>query len=415
LRGFLLVQCLDRELSPQAYSQLKAIGNADVLVGIPAFNNLSTTNCSLSPVTDGLTTFFPDLKAAFFLGVPNSADGASIQTTQLPQGQGVLPAVYLGASGKGSAVKAILEAAQLLGVKAVVLVDSDLRGITPQWINLMLSPVLSDSGFVAPFYARRKYASALNDFLAYPLTYSLYGKEIRQPLGGDFGLSAALVNELLESPLWQTEQIRGFGVDIFETHTALAEGVLVKQAFLGVREHDSQAAVADLAPLFRQVAGSLFVCINHYRDAWESLGVGGCEVEIVGEQKHPDNLSASPIDLNATLSNFKVDFDANRQLTRTIIGERLTREFENLKALDKTEASLSTETWAKTVYSFVSAYAKADLGRKGQVLEALRVLWVGRVASFVKETWRLSARETERRGRDEADVLLKYRDTLNLT
>ncbi len=202
-------------------------------------------------------------------------------------------------------------------------------------------------------------------------------------------------------------------MDIFETHTALAEEFLVKQAFLGVREHDSQAAVADLAPLFRQVAGSLFVCINHYRDAWESLGVGGCEVEIVGEQKHPDNLSASPIDLNATLSNFKVDFDANRQLTRTIIGERLTREFENLKALDKTEASLSTETWAKTVYSFVSAYAKADLARKGQVLEALRVLWVGRVASFVKETWRLSARETERRVRDEADVFLKYRDTLN--
>ncbi len=99
--------------------------------------------------------------------MPNSADGASIQTTQLPQGQGLLPAVYLGASGKGAVVKAILEAAQLLGVKAVVLVDSDLRGITPQWINLLLSPVCQARG-LCPVLCTRKYASALNDFSRIP-------------------------------------------------------------------------------------------------------------------------------------------------------------------------------------------------------------------------------------------------------
>lgn len=409
-----MVQCLDRELSTQAYSQLEAIGKADILVGIPSFNSILTTTGVLSQVTDGLQTFFPNLKAAIFLGDSNSADDVSLKTVQLPQNRGLIPAVYLGASGKGSAVKAIFEAAHLLGAKAVALVDSDLHSITPQWLNLLLSPVLDGAGFVAPFYARRKYDGAITDFLAYPLTYGLYGKEIRQPLGGDFGLSAALVNQLLASPLWRTEQVRGLGVDIFETHTALARGLLVKQAFLGVRKRDPPTA-ADFASLFRQVVGALFFCINHYRDVWESLSVGGSEVEIVGEQKHPDNLSASPIDLNATLSSFKTDFDVNRSLTRTIIGERLTREFESLKTLDKTEASLSTETWTKTVYSFVSAYAKTDLARRLQVLEAMRVLWVGKVASFVKETWRLGAKETERRVRDEAEVFLKYRDTLNLT
>jgi hypothetical protein len=58
---------------------------------------------------------------------------------------------YIGASGKGSAVKAIFEAGKILQIKAGCMLDSDLRSISPEWIELLVAPVLvKDFGFVAP-------------------------------------------------------------------------------------------------------------------------------------------------------------------------------------------------------------------------------------------------------------------------
>ncbi len=165
--------------------------------------------------------FFSNLRSTIFVSDGNSTDGtlAAVEALRFPFKVNIIPATYAGISGKGSAVKAIFEAARFLNVKAVALVDSDLRSITPDWINLLISPILTGTGFVTPFYVRHKYDGTITNFLCYPVTSSLYGKEIRQPIGGDFGLSIELVEKLLESPLWQTRYVPLFGIDIFETHT----------------------------------------------------------------------------------------------------------------------------------------------------------------------------------------------------
>ena len=50
---------------------------------------------------------------------------------------------YDGVPGKGSAFRLIFEMAQKLGAKACCVVDSDLRSITPEWIDLLVRPVLN--------------------------------------------------------------------------------------------------------------------------------------------------------------------------------------------------------------------------------------------------------------------------------
>jgi len=61
-------------------------------------------------------------------------------------------------------------------------VDSDLRSITPEWFELLLGPILLDRcDFVAPLYLRHKYDGTITNSIVYPLTRSLYGKEVRQP------------------------------------------------------------------------------------------------------------------------------------------------------------------------------------------------------------------------------------------
>ncbi|MFX1476457.1 MAG: glycosyltransferase, partial [Promethearchaeota archaeon] len=263
----------DCALSPQASKILRKLKPADILVGIPSHNSAHTINYVVYQAAKGLETHFPSLKSVVLVSDGDSTDGTleSVKAMRLPFHVTVVPATYVGVSGKGSAVKAIFEAARLLGVKAVALIDSDLRSITSEWIKLLISPTLNGTGLVTPFYVRHKYDGTITNFLCYPVTSSLYGKKIRQPIGGDFGLSKGLVEELLESTLWQMPYIRRFGIDIFETHTALAKKFDVKQAFLGKKVHEAKDPSKHLSSMFREVAASLFTCTERYEKAWKKI------------------------------------------------------------------------------------------------------------------------------------------------
>ncbi len=78
---------------------------------------------------------------------------------------------YHGVPGKGSALRTIFAIAERLGARACAVVDSDLRSITPQWIELLLGPVV-DHGFdyVAPLYLRHKFDGTITNSIVYPLT-----------------------------------------------------------------------------------------------------------------------------------------------------------------------------------------------------------------------------------------------------
>ena len=56
-----------------------------------------------------------------------------------------LTLAYEGIPGKGSAFRCIFRVAELLGARACAVVDSDLRSITPEWMQLLLAPRLIDS------------------------------------------------------------------------------------------------------------------------------------------------------------------------------------------------------------------------------------------------------------------------------
>ena len=85
-----------------------------------------------------------------------------------------------------------------LQAKACAVVDSDLRSITPEWIDMLLRPILfAGYDFVAPYYQRHKYDGTITNSIVYPLTRSLYGVRVRQPIGGEFGISARLIARYL--------------------------------------------------------------------------------------------------------------------------------------------------------------------------------------------------------------------------
>ena len=403
----------DSALSLDARVYLHDIEKADILVGVPSYNNVLTASYVLSQIVKGLDMYFPSLKSVIFVSDGNSVDSTlkSVKRVNLPSRVKLIPAIYLGVSGKGTAIRAIFEAASYLKVKSVALVDSDLRSITPEWMQLLITPTMTGTGFVAPLYNRFKYDGTITNFLCYPVTTSLFGKDIRQPIGGDFGLSIELVEDLLDSPIWELPDVSRFGIDIFETLTALAKGYSVKQALLGVKNHDAKDPSSQLASMFRQVMNTMFTCIEQYEPVWKEIH-GVSKTPMFGEAKYEDTSETIEVSLPATIEAFKSKYNLYLDIYSSILEQDIQQKFMQLNQLENTKVDFPSEFWAKTVYSFIAEFHKTPTFYRERLIDALRVLWIGRVAAFLKETWEISRQECEEKIIEEAKVFEKLKPYL---
>src|SRR3972149_3022170 len=262
-----------KALSIQAQEALSRIGSADIVVGIPSYNSVKTIGRVVAQVASGLSTYFGDKDCLVLVSDGGSTD-ETLQVAsnlQIPSGLKLITFAYQGVSGKGTAVKAIFEAAIRVGADSVAMVDSDLQSITPEWIKLLIGPTLSGVDLMTPKYIRHKYDGTITNQLCYPLTRALYGLRIRQPIGGDFGLSGRLVKRLIESQLWENQYVPRFGVDIFITSSAIAKGFTVEEADLGAKIHAVKDPAFQLASMFTEVAGSVFACMQEYEGFWKRI------------------------------------------------------------------------------------------------------------------------------------------------
>jgi len=402
--------------SSKASQYLRETNNADILVGMPSYNNVITAKYVVSQIILGLETYFPNYKSVIFVSDGGSSDETlnSVKESNNIKSDNIklIPTIYIGASGKGTALRAIFEAASYLQVKSVALVDSDLRSITPEWMRLLITPIITGTDFVAPLYKRRKYDGTITNFLCYPITSALFGKNVRQPIGGDFGLSIRLVEEILESPMWNYPYVSGFGIDIFETHTALAKGFKVKEALLGVKNHDAKDPSSQLAGMFRQVVGTMFKCIEQHESVWKNIN-GVSETESFGENKY-DIPEAIEVSFLNTIRAFKSNYNFYDSIYASLLNKDILVKFEQLKTLETSDVDLPSEIWAKTVYSFITEFHKENNEPRYELLllDALRILWIGRVAEFMKETWDAEQDQAEEKIRDEAKVFARLKPQL---
>jgi len=102
---------------------LKKIGNADIVVGIPTYNNETTISNILKNCGEGLKKYYPELKSVILNADSDSEDRTTntIRKTMLPKGIECISTKYSGVKGKGSAIREILEGARMLDAKACVI------------------------------------------------------------------------------------------------------------------------------------------------------------------------------------------------------------------------------------------------------------------------------------------------------
>jgi hypothetical protein len=428
-------------LTPAIRDEISRLGRADIMVGIPSFKNAATIGYVVRAAQAGLVQYFPDLKPVVVNSDAGSPDGTQrvvveteppdyVEQILLVRPTNRLDRVSLtypeidGTGGKGAALRTIFEIAAALEVQALVVVDSDLRSIVPEWIELLAGPILKGGyDFVAPLYARYKYDGTITNTVTYPLTRALYGHRIRQPIGGDFGVSGDLVRHYLGQEDW-TDDVSKFGIDIWMTTSALAGGFAVCQTRLGAKIHDPKDPGADLGPMFRQVVGTILRLAVRYPEHWLSIK-GSHDVPAYGFERiiEPPPLDVNTIRLLTEFNQGSLTLaDRWRQMfapanveTLLILAEEAGRLADGARAKlglggDASSTTATTaqmadalaafhfpdDVWARLIYDLVVAARRGDVPIEVMVA-ALVPVYFGRVGSFVIENRAVTTDQAEER------------------
>ena len=409
-------------LDPRVAERVSELGTAELVVGIPSFNNAPTIGHVVRAVAAGLTKHFPGRRAVIVNSDGGSRDGTAevVAAADFGAPEALLVShpvdpvyklvtPYHGLPGKGSALRTIFAIAERLGARACAVVDSDLRSITPEWIELLLGPQVEHGfDYVAPLYLRHKYDGTITNSIVYPLTRSLYGRDVRQPIGGEFGFSGRLASHYLRRPVWETEVAR-FGIDIWMTTTAVADGFRVCQSFLGAKIHDPKDPGADLAAMLVQVVSAVFDLMETYQERWATVQ-GAEAVPLFG---FPHGVGLEPVSVNVTrmLGIFAQGVrDLGDPWGRALAPGTLS-DVAALAAADERGFRFPDALWVRVVHDFAVAYRRGVLPRE-QLLRSLVPLYLGRTASFVLATAQSRAEEVEAAIQALADEFVRQKADL---
>lgn len=374
----------------------------EIVVGICTKNCAHTIKYVVKTVDKGLRKFYPDKKCLIIVSDGFSIDGTREIADAVKTKCDKLVMKQRGDIGKGNGVKTIFQEGVKKGAKVFVLVDGDLTSIKPLWVKLLAYPIVGGYDLTIPYYARNKYDGVITNQLAYPLTRALFWSNIRQPIGGDFGLSSRYVKRLLKKRKFPHQ----FGIDIFISLTAIVEGMREVEVELGVKEHESTKTYNEprkiLIPMYNQVIGTYFNLIKRYMCYIRNVKrIKNVERIPLGHRKKP-----SPIKINekALVREFKHGF---RKLTEKDLSIFPSDLREELVGVYKSKFDFPMDLWVRAVYYVIRAYHKGK-----DVLDTLRVLWRGRYASFVIETRDMSEKEAEAVIKEQAELFMNYKPLL---
>jgi hypothetical protein len=374
--------------------KVRSVGPCDILIGIPTYNHADSIGPLVEGVRSGLSKHFPEARAILV-----NADGGSMDSTRemfasaadglacIPLSQRVDPrnkitAPYHGIPGRESAFRMILEIADQMEAKVCVIVDAGVLNITPEWIERLVGPILDEGyDYVVPYHNRSRYDGTITSVVIYPLTRALYGLQIRQPLGGDFAFTGALAGRFLSEGDWESELAR-YGIDLWMTTTAIAEGMKVCQAYLGPKLSAPRDLGVDLSAMLVQVVGSAFALMEQKSAFWGTVS-GSSPVPLVGFRREAE-LKPIPVNVERMIRAFRLGLNEFISLWEGVLSRGVLDRLTALRP-GAEPFNFPDDLWARVVYDFAVAVHRRAMVRE-HLLKSFTPLYLGRVASFILET-----------------------------
>jgi glycosyltransferase involved in cell wall biosynthesis len=373
----------------------EGLTQADIVVGIPSYNEASSIAYPTQQVDKGLTKYFSDRSAVIINCDNNSPDNTRQAFLQTPT---ETPKIYLstgnGVKGKGNNLRNLFRKATDLQAKAVMVVDADLQSITPLWVRNLAEPIFDKYDFVSPLYVRHKYDGAMTNNVAYPLTRALYGRRVRQPIGGDVGFSGEMARAYCELDVWD-DGVAGFGIDIWMVTAAMRSRVGIIQSFMGkAKVHKFKDPILGMEPVFRDMMSTIFMLMCRYEAFWKEVkwsrptaifGAGMGAVDL------PPPLEVDTTSLwEESRSGLNAHWDAYGQ----VLDRQNINKLEEVADLPAENFEFPTGLWAKILYDFAVAYKRQQFSSE-DLISQLMPLYHAKIYSFVLETQAMNNQQVE--------------------
>jgi hypothetical protein len=394
-------------LSDALLRQLIAVGQVDILVGIPTLNNAATVANVVRAVHVCFARDFPRLRTVLINSDGGSTDGTPelIRSVSLSEPDTLLTshslrtlhrvvAPYHGLPGKLSGLRTVFAAVELTQAKVLVVIDPAGPATTPERITELISPIArADVEFLAPCHRRHPLDGLLVTQLVRPMVRALYGVELDEPLGAEFSCSGRFASHCLERDIWNHDAAR-FAIDLWLRTEAVAEGLRLGQ----IRRPPSASAGArtTLRDAVQQVFLSLIESLRAHSSFWTSTN-GVAALPTWGAD--PDETTdAQPWDYRTVSAQARHDIGEIRPLLAEVLDPTLLARI--VEEISSSELRSDDELWVNSAYAFAAA---ARQGRMGvEHLAGLFVpLYLWRAAAFMAQ----AAPQTESVVRERLDSL----------
>jgi hypothetical protein len=193
-------------ISQPELEQIERVGSADLVIGIFDLEHQEDGSAAVAMTRAALAELSMPLRAVVACNNGSHSPAATTPEVEGDERSPIVSFCSLPVPGTGetplqsisNAYRRVFAVGSKLGVRACgVLVSSDHQA-TREWIYRLIQPVV-DLGFdfVAPCYSRQKMEGLLNRNLLSPLHRALYGEQLENPMGPDFGLSGKLLQRFL--------------------------------------------------------------------------------------------------------------------------------------------------------------------------------------------------------------------------
>jgi hypothetical protein len=376
-------------LSDALLRQLMAVGQVDVMVGLPTLNNAATVVDVVRAVHVSFARDFPRLRTVMINSDGGSTDGTpdliraasfteadTLLTSHVLRTSHRVLAPYHGLPGKHTALRSVFAAGDLTQAKVLVVVDPNGPSTTPERVTELITPIArSEAEFLAPCYRRNPRDGTLVTQLVRPMVRAVYGVALDEPLGGEFSCSGRFASHCLEQEIWDHEAAR-FAIDLWLRTEAVADGFEVGQIW---RPTTAAAGVrTTLREAVQQVVLALVESLRAHASYWKGAN-GAAPLRTWGTD--PKEPSEAPTwDYQALAVQARHDIGEIKPLLQTVLEPGLLTRVEDASA--RPDLTLDDDLWVRVVYGFATA-ARSRTINVDHLASMFVPLYLWRAAAFM--------------------------------
>lgn len=385
--------------------QLMSVGEVDLLVAIPTYNNAGTIAQAIQAIEDSYQQNFvrdrvvilnvdggsSDHTTDAILNMNGRKAGAHRGITSLRTVHRVTTQ-YGRTPSQGMALRTILAASDLLRARSCAIVSPATNSLDPSWIANLLRPAYrQDFAFVAPLYARTAFQGLLARNLLYPMSRAVFGLRIREMYSDEWGFSGRLATQCLGQNVWGNEAVRG-RPEAWMAVTAICSGMKCCQSFLGPKAPPTPGSGPDIVETIRQTVGNLFWCFETFQEHW--LDRSGTEAVPTFGSDHELTPEDAPASQEKSFELFRSGVKDLDSVLSSILTPYTHGHLREIASFEPDKFRFSSELWVRTLYEFASSYHRTVIARD-HILQALVPLYRGQLYSFLLEHRGSSSEEIE--------------------